>query len=82
MKVLIDKILFWFLKEGSELDLSRRDHLDMYVQQIITRGRTPDIKKLLSTVSHSDFTRSFARVKNFLPQEVKNFWEEGLGYLE
>lgn len=79
MKTIVEKRLFWFLKEGTELDLSNKAHLDMYVQQILSRGKTSDVKKLLKTVRSRDFIDSFNRIKNFLPQKVKKFWEEWLG---
>lgn len=43
MKTVVDKRLFWFLKEGAELDLSKKSQLDMYVQQTLLRGKTSDI---------------------------------------
>ena len=79
MKTVVEKRLFWFLKEGTELDLSNKAHLDMYVQQTLSKGKLSDIKKLLRTVAPSDFIESFSRVKNFLPKEVRRFWEESLG---
>ena len=79
MKTIIEKRLFWFLKEGTELDLSNKTHLDMYIQQALSRGKTSDIKKLFKTIPPSDFIESFSRVKNFLPKEVRRFWEEYLG---
>ena len=79
MKVVAEKRLFWFLEEGTELDLSNKAHLDMYVQQILTRGRTSDIKRLFKIITPSDFIESFDRIRTFLPKEVKSFWEEGLG---
>lgn len=79
MKTVIEKRLFWFLKEGTELDLSNKTHLDMYIQQALSRGKTSDIKKLFKTIPPSDFIESFSRVKNFLPKEVRRFWEESLG---
>lgn len=79
MKTVVEKRLFWFLKEGTELDLSDKGNLDMYVQQILSRGKSSDIKKLISMVSLSDFMGSFGRIKNLLPNEVRAFWEEWLG---
>ncbi len=79
MKTIANKRLFWFLKDGTELNLSNKAHLDMYIQQILTGGKTSDVKMLLKTVDPSDFIESFGRIKNFLPQEVKRFWEEALG---
>jgi hypothetical protein len=79
MKTVIEKRLFWFLKEGTELDLSNKSHMDMYLQQTLSRGRASDVKKVLKTVKLSDFIESFGRIKNFLPKEVRSFWEEWLG---
>jgi hypothetical protein len=79
MKSVVDKRLFWFLKEGTELDLSNKAHLDMYVQQALSKGKISDIKKLFKVVAPSDFIESFSRVKSFLPKEVRKFWEEWLG---
>jgi hypothetical protein len=82
MKTVTEKRLFWFLKEGAELDLSNKSHLDMYVQQTLSKGKLSDIKRLLRTVAPSDFTESFHRVKSFLPKEVRRFWEESLGDID
>lgn len=79
MKTIAEKRLFWFLKEGIELDLSNKAHLDMYIQQILSRGRASDVKKFLKMVNPIEFFESFSRIKNFLPKEVKAFWEEGIG---
>jgi len=79
MKTVVEKRLFWFLKEGTQLDLSEKLHLDMYIQQILTRGRTSDVKTLIKLVHPSGFMESFSRIKNFLPREVKRFWEEKCG---
>ncbi len=38
MRVAADPRLFWFLKEGSSLDLSDPAALDLYVQQVLTHG--------------------------------------------
>jgi len=73
MGSIAKKTLFWFLKDGIEPDLSNMIHLDMYVQQTLSRGKTSDVKKLLKEVKPSDFSESFNRVKNFLPKEVKRF---------
>ena len=82
MRTNTEKRLFWFLKEGAELDLSNRTHLDLYIKQILSKGKTSDIKRLLRIVKLSDFVESFGRIKNFLPKEVKAFWEEWLGNLD
>jgi hypothetical protein len=78
MKTTVEKRLFWFLKEGAELDLSNKTHLDMYVQQVLSRGKTSDVKKLLNMINLLDFGESLIRIKNFLPKEVRSFWEEWL----
>jgi hypothetical protein len=44
-----------------------------------SKGRASDVKKVLKTVKLSDFIESFGRIKNFLPKEVRSFWEEWLG---
>ena len=79
MKTFAEKRLFWFLKEGTELDLSDKAQLDMYVQQVLTRGKASDIKRLFRTIAPLVFYDSFNRIKNFLPKEVKRFWEEDIG---
>ena len=79
MKIAVDKRLFWFLKEDTELDLSNKTHLDMYVQQTLSKGRTSDIKRLIHTIKPLDFVESFGRIKNFLPEEVRRFWEDWVG---
>jgi hypothetical protein len=79
MKTIAEKRLFWFMKEGTELDLCKKAHLDMYVQQTFSRGRSSDIKRLFKMLSFSDISESFNRIKNFLPPEVKKFWEETFG---
>jgi hypothetical protein len=78
MKTIVEKRLFWFLKDGTELDLSNKSHVDMYVQQTLTRGKASDIRGLLRMINLSEFLESFNRIKDFLPKEVKRFWEEWL----
>lgn len=75
MKIEADQRLFWFLKEGVSLDLSNPSALDMYVQQVATHGRSTDVKKLLKTVEPDLLAQALARLKRFLPPEVKVFWE-------
>jgi len=82
MKTVVEKRLFWFLREGTELDLSNKTHLDMYIQQTLSKGRTSDVKKLLKEVKPRDFVESFGRIKRFLPKEVRAFWDEWLGNLD
>ena len=79
MRALVEKRLFWFLKEGIELDLSNETHLDMFVQQTLSKGKTSDVKRLFKRVKNTDFIQSFNRIRNFLPKEIRAFWEEWLG---
>ncbi|MBU0878589.1 MAG: hypothetical protein KKD55_03135 [Candidatus Omnitrophica bacterium] len=76
MKMVADKKLFWFLKEGSSLDLTEPWVLDMYVQQVLSRGRAKDVKAILKSVDGEQFKQTFLRVKFFLSLEVREFWED------
>jgi hypothetical protein len=82
MTTRVDNRLFWFLKEDTELDLSNKAHLDLYVQQILSRGRLTDVQRLFERVERRDLMESFSRLKRFLPKEVRKFWEEWLGDLD
>jgi len=79
MKVKADKRLFWFLKDGIELDLNDPSQMDMYIQQVITYGKTDDVRKALKTVGYSHFKESFLRIRHFTPSEVRKFWEDFFG---
>lgn len=79
MKTVAKKRLFWYLKDGVELDLDNPSHKDMYVQQILSHGNTADIKEMLKILSLDAFRESFNRIKRFLPAEIRRFWEEGCG---
>ena len=79
MKLVSNRRLFWFLKPGMTLDLREPATLDMVTQQVLSRGHTADVRALLQTVNKKHFRQSFNRIKNFLPTEVRNFWEH---YLE
>ena len=79
MEATTSKRLFWFLKDGIRLDLSKEAHRDMYIQQVLSRGRASDIRELFRIVEPVDFRDSFTRIKRFLPREVQMFWEEWLG---
>ncbi|MEW6214433.1 MAG: hypothetical protein AB1478_04400 [Nitrospirota bacterium] len=79
MKTVADKRLFWYLKEGTEIDLENLSHRDMYVQQVLSHGKTGDIKKMIRILTPEAFRESFRRIKKFLPKEVRMFWEDGLG---
>ena len=79
MEIVAQKKLFWFLKEGTRFDLSNKGHRDMYIQQVLSRGKTADVQELFRIIEASDFQESFGRIRNFLPKEVKRLWEEWLG---
>jgi len=79
MYITPDKRLFWFLKDSIKLDLSEPSQLDMYVQQVITHGRTEDIRMLFKNIDSESFKSAFIRLKHFLPREVRKFWEDFIG---
>lgn len=79
MKTKVERRLFWYLKEGTELDLEDPSHRDMYVQQVLSHGKTEDIKRMIRMLTPETFRESFRRIKRFLPKEVRRFWEAGLG---
>lgn len=74
MKLIADEKLFWFLKKGAELDLDRSADLELYVQQVLTRGRSQDVKGMLGHVGISRFRETFRNIKPFLPTDIRNFW--------
>ena len=79
MSIAANPRLFWFLKENTRLELEETSTLDFYVQQVLTRGNFEDIKALLSTVKEERFRSSFSRIRNFLPADIRAFWEHYLG---
>ena len=76
MNIPADKKLFWFLKDNVSLDISKPDILEMYVQQVLSRGRAQDVKFLLTTIKFEQFKEVFLRIKRFLAWEVRKFWED------
>ncbi|OGF59339.1 MAG: hypothetical protein A2Y62_13730 [Candidatus Fischerbacteria bacterium RBG_13_37_8] len=80
MEVKADKRLFWYVKESTVMDLSNKNTLDIYVQQILTHGNISDIKQLLSNISIHEFYASFIRVRKYLPILVAKFWEHWFEY--
>lgn len=76
MTIIPEKRLFWFLKEGITLDLDEPSVLDMYVQQVLTRGRLEDAKLLLKRIDIDKLIGSLRRINRFLPTEVREFWED------
>lgn len=79
MKISVENRLFWYFKDGTELDLENLSHVDMYVQQVLTHGRTDDIKELVKILSPEILKESLNRIMRFLPKEVRLFWEAGFG---
>ena len=79
MEIIADKELFWFLKDGVSIGLSNKAFRNMYIQQVLSRGKTSDIKQLFKALNISEIKESFESIKNFLPKEVRPFWEEILG---
>lgn len=78
-KIVPNPDLFWNLREGVTFDPEIPSDLDMYVQQVLTRGGAQDVRTLLRTIEQSRFQKAFERIKNFLPKEVKRFWEGYFG---
>jgi len=74
-----DPNLFWNLRPGVTFDPNNPSDLDMYIQQVLTRGSTQDVRTLIKTIDRSRLRKGFERIKNFLPVEVRSFWEATLG---
>ena len=74
MDISSHKQLFWFLKDNASLDLSKESDLELYVQQVLSRGRFEDVKALLRTVDRKQFKQVFMKIKRFFPWEVQTFW--------
>ena len=68
--------LFWFLKPNAVLDLSSEGTRQMYIQQVLTCGRTEDVRELLKSIDSHQLRQSFEQMKRFLPQLVRMFWED------
>ena len=76
MRIPPNKQLFWFLKDTVSLDLSKTSDLELYVQQVLSRGNQEDVKALLTAVDFEQFKQVFSRIKRFFPWEVRAFWED------
>lgn len=76
MNILVNKNLFWFLKDNISLDLSNAADLEMYMQQVLSRGRLEDVKTIIKKVDSKRFKEVFLKIKRFLPLEVRTFWED------
>ena len=78
MKIKCDKRLFWFFKDGAELDLDKPAELDTYVQQVLSHGKTADVQRLLKMIPLSVFQESFQRKGRFFKKPIRLFWEDFL----
>ena len=76
MNILPDKTLFWFLKDNVSLNLSTPADLELYVQQVLMKGRWKDVKMLLSKIEFDQFKKVFLKIKRYCPKEVRAFWED------
>lgn len=72
--------LLWFLKSGAKLNMSSPADAELYVQQVMTKGNLKDVRKLLKSLGEEKTNQVFLRIKNFLPLEVRRFWEGFFGY--
>ena len=76
MKIAADGRLFWFLKQGTMLDLEDQSVFPMVLQQVLSHGQTDDIRWLLRSVGRSRFEQGLKKIGRFLPREVQTFWED------
>jgi len=76
MKINPNPKLFWFIKDNIELDLTSPASLEMYVQQVISMGRTEDVKFLLRNFKTEQLKQVFSNIRRFLSWEVRAFWED------
>ena len=67
------KSMVWFLKDKEEIL-----NFDLYLQHILSYGKTEDIKILFHSYSLKTIKQAFNRIKKFLPENVKTFWEINL----
>ena len=72
--------LLWFLKSGVKLNMSSPADAELYVQQVMTKGDLKDVRRLLKSLGEEKTNQVFLRIKNFLPLEVRRFWEGFFGY--
>ena len=68
--------LFWFLKPKAKLNMSNQADLELYVQQVMTKGRAEDVRELLKNMGDKETNQIFLRLKRFLPFDVRLFWED------
>ena len=80
MNIVPEKRLFWFLRNDATLDLTQPSMVDLYVQQVLTRGTEGDVKTLLSRLDAGQLADALRRLERFLPVAVRRFWEDFLGH--
>lgn len=76
MNITPNKKLFWFLKDNVALDFSKTADLELYIQQVLTKGRKEDVMTLLKVIDFKQFKEVFLKIKRFFPWEVRAFWED------
>lgn len=80
MKILrTNPILFWYFRDGAELDLNEPWARLVYVKEVLSKGREWDIKELFGLIREDEFKKIFQEIKRHLPKKIKNLWE---GYFE
>jgi hypothetical protein len=67
--------LFWFLKKDAVFDLDDPKARQIYVQQVLSKGREDDIRELFRDIGREEVRIQFEQAKHFLPVEVRLFWE-------
>ena len=71
--------LFWFAPGLTRWDLSNPAMLRTVVQQVLTHGRMEEVRMLLNQLPRSQFQNCFEKLKRFLPNNVRTFWEAYFG---
>ena len=74
--------LFWFAPGHTQWDVSNPAMLRTVIQQVLTHGRTQDVKDLLKEVPYRQFYDMFEKIKRFLPKNVRIFWEAYFGHYQ
>lgn len=58
------------------MDLSDPSALELYLQQVMTRGSAEDVRTLLKIVTRKQLKSALEKLKRFLPVEIRMFWED------
>ena len=64
----------------AKLNMSDQTNVELYVQQVMTKGNIEDVQKLLADIGEEKTGQIFLRLKNFFPSGVRRFWEDFFGY--